>query len=64
MLIKEAICGTIQRGFTQVIFERDAKVVVDAKLFRNVVVSKFYSIISSIRYLLLLYHNFEVKFVK
>ncbi|MCI21718.1 hypothetical protein A2U01_0042888, partial [Trifolium medium] len=46
MTIKEAMSETIQRGFTQVIFESDSKVVVDAILSRNVGVSEFCSIIS------------------
>jgi hypothetical protein len=41
-------CELIQRGFTRVIFESDSKVVVDAILSRNVGVSEFSSIISSI----------------
>jgi ribonuclease HI len=64
LAIKEAMCEIIQRGFTQVIFESDSKVVVDAIHSRNVGVSEFCSIISSIQSLLLLYPNFEVKFVK
>jgi ribonuclease HI len=64
LAIREAMCEIIQRGFTQVIFESDSKVVVDAIHSRNVGVSEFCSIISSIQSLLLLYPNFEVKFVK
>ncbi|CAJ2679655.1 unnamed protein product [Trifolium pratense] len=64
LAIKEAMCEIIQRGFSQVIFECDSKVVVDAIHSRNVGVSESRSIISSIQSLLLLYPNFEVKFVK
>jgi ribonuclease HI len=64
MAIKEAMCESIERGFIQVIFESDSKVVVDAILFENVGVSKFCSIISNTRHLLCLYSNFEIKFVK
>ncbi|GAU21829.1 hypothetical protein TSUD_176750 [Trifolium subterraneum] len=64
MAIKEAMCESIQRGFTQVIFESDSKLVVDAILTRNVGVSELYSIISCIQSMLLSHPNFEVKFVK
>ncbi|GAU45877.1 hypothetical protein TSUD_401030, partial [Trifolium subterraneum] len=60
MAIKEAMCESIQRGFTQVIFESDSKLVVDAILTRNIGVSELYSIISCIQSMLLSHPNFEV----
>ncbi|GAU40243.1 hypothetical protein TSUD_219530 [Trifolium subterraneum] len=64
MAIKEVMCESIQRGFTQVIFESDSKLVVDAILTKNVGVSELYSTISCIQSMLLSHPNFEVKFVK
>jgi ribonuclease HI len=64
MAIKEAITELLQRGFSHVIIESDSQVVIEAISHGHQGASKFSSIISSIKSLLLLVPNFEVKFFR
>ncbi|GAU20903.1 hypothetical protein TSUD_120950 [Trifolium subterraneum] len=64
MAIKEAMDEMVQRGFSHVIFESDSKIVVDAITSSHRGISDFSLLISSIKSVLVLNPNFEVKFVK
>jgi ribonuclease HI len=64
MAIKETIGEMLQRGFTNVNFESDSKIVVDAISSSQLGISEFSLLISNIKSLLLSNPNFEVKFVK
>jgi ribonuclease HI len=64
LAIKEAMSELIQRGFSHVIFESDSKSVVDALSSRHIGRSELSSLIYAIKSLLLLYPNFEVKFIR
>jgi ribonuclease HI len=64
MALLQACREAIAQGWTNVMFESDSKIVVDAILSRKIRASEFYSIISCIRSMLLSYPDFEVKFVK
>ncbi|GAU31898.1 hypothetical protein TSUD_270830 [Trifolium subterraneum] len=64
MAIKEAMEEMVQRGFSHVIFESDSKIVVDAITLSHRGISDFSLLISSIKSILVLNPNFEVKFVK
>jgi ribonuclease HI len=61
LALLEAIKELQQRGFTNVIFETDAYIIVGAIRRRNTGVSEFSSIINKIKCLLSLYSGFEVK---
>jgi ribonuclease HI len=64
MAIKEAMSELMLRGFSNVIFESDSKIAVDAISSRHVGISEFSVLISDIKSLLDANSNFEVKFVK
>jgi hypothetical protein len=64
MTIKEANDEMLHRGFFNVIFESDSKIVVDAILSSQLGIYEFSLLISNIKSLLLLNPDFEVKFVK
>jgi ribonuclease HI len=64
MAIKEAMHELMLRGYSNVIFESDSKIAVDAISSRHVGISDFSVIISDIKSLLVANSNFEVKFVK
>jgi ribonuclease HI len=64
MALLEALCEAITRGWSNIVFESDSKVVVDAIHGNQSGVSEFISIISSIKLLLNYHKNFEVKFIK
>ncbi|CAK8560665.1 unnamed protein product [Lathyrus sativus] len=64
LALKEAIQCAITRNMNFVIFESDSQVVVNVVLSTHVGCSEFSCIISSIKQLLPLIQNFEVKFIK
>jgi ribonuclease HI len=64
LALLEAMQTTCNMNLENIIFESDAQVVTDAVHATNVGISMFSTIISSIKDLLLLNPNFEVKFVK
>jgi ribonuclease HI len=64
MALLEAMRDAVARGWTNIIFESDSKVVVDAVLTNHQGNSEWSSLISSIKLLLSSYTNFEIKFSK
>jgi ribonuclease HI len=64
LALLEAMRETIARGWSNIIFESDSKIVVDAVNSNHQGSSEWSSIISSIRLLLHFHSNFEVKFTK
>ncbi|CAJ2635677.1 unnamed protein product [Trifolium pratense] len=64
MAILEVMRIAISRGWTNIVFESDSKVVVDAIHVTTQGVSELSSIISSIKLLLQCNMNFEIKFTK
>jgi hypothetical protein len=55
---------TLARGWSNIIFESDSKVVIDVVLSKHQGNSEWSSLISSIKLLLQNHSNFEVKFTK
>jgi ribonuclease HI len=64
LALLEALREAIARGWSNVVFESDSKVVVDAVHSNFQGNSELSSLISSIKLLLLCHSNFEVKFTK
>jgi ribonuclease HI len=64
MALLEAMRDTLARGWSNIIFESDSKVVDDAVHSNHQGNSEWSSLISSIKLLLHNHSNFEVKFTK
>jgi ribonuclease HI len=64
LAILEAMRHCVEHGWTNIIFESDAKVVVEAVHAKKQGNSELSSILSSIKLLLQQHSNFEVKFTK
>jgi ribonuclease HI len=64
MALLEVVREAVNRGWTNIVFESDSKIVVDAIHAKQSCASKFSAIISSINMLLNFSSNFKVKFIK
>jgi ribonuclease HI len=64
LALLEAMRESLDRGWSNIIFESDSKVVVDAVHSNHHGNSEWSSLISSIKSLLHFHSNFEVKFTK
>jgi ribonuclease HI len=64
MIILEAMREAISRGWSNIVFESDSKMVVEAIKANPHGTSELCSIISSIKNLLQCVSNFEIKFIR
>jgi len=64
MALQEAIQVAIAKGWDKVVFETDSCTLVGQISDRSSGISEFSVIVSSIKFMLALFFNFEVKFVR
>jgi len=64
MALQEAIQVAIAKGWDKVVFETDSRTLVDRISDWSSGISEFNAIVSSIKSMLALFFNFEVKFVR